>query len=354
MELLEIIVKNIPAIDNAAIKVAAEREDQLTKPIGSLGRLEELVIKIAGMRAEARPSLDKKKVIVFASDHGVALEGVGSYPQEVTMQMLMNFRVKGAAINVLAAQAGADISLVDMGVACPYPEADDVILRKLGPGTANIAVGPAMDRATAVKALETGMELALLDADKGMNLLAVGEMGIGNTTSSAAIICAVTGNSPDEVTGTGAGLAPEKLQHKKEIVKKALAVNSPDVTDGIDVLASLGGFEIGAMAGAIVAAASRRIPVVIDGIISSAAALIASLIAPDSVNYMIAGHRSQVPGHSFALAKLGLEPYLELDMRLGEGTGAVLCFNIVEAACRTLDEMATFAEAGVSEANDEN
>ena len=351
MKLLESTIKNIPAVDASAAAAALEREDQLTKPLGSLGRLEEIAAKVAGIRGEARPVLDRKNVIVFAADHGVALEGVGSYPQEVTMQMLMNFRAKGAAVNVLASQAGAEISLVDMGVATPYPPAADVIDRSIGRGTGNIAAGPAMTRETAVKALEAGIEIALDEADRGMKLLAVGEMGIGNTTSSAAIICAVTGNSPDDVTGTGAGLDPEKLAHKKEVVRRTLQVNNPDASDGVGLLASIGGFEIGGMAGAILAAASRRVPIVIDGIISSAAALVASVIAPASVDYMIAGHRSQVPGHSYALERLGLVPLLDLQMRLGEGTGAVVAFNIVEAACRTLDEMATFAEAGVSEAN---
>ena len=350
MNLIEETVNNIPGIDKDAERAAAEREDQLTKPLGSLGRLEELAIAIAGMRSEARPVLDKKEVFVFAADHGVALEGVASYPQDVTMQMLMNFRMRGAAINVLAEQAGAVIHLVDMGVKSDYPESEDVIYRKMGPGTANIAAGPAMTRETAVKCVEAGIELILAEAEKGMNLLAVGEMGVGNTTSSAAIISAVTGNPAGVVTGTGAGLSPDKLKHKVDIVRKAVEMNPVDTSDGLAVLAALGGFEIGGMAGAMIAAASRRIPVVIDGIISSAAALIASLIAPRSADYMIAGHRSKVPGQSFALARLGLEPCLDLNMRLGEGTGAVLAFNIIEAACRTLNEMATFAEAGVSEA----
>ena len=351
MELLEKTINSIPPLDTEAEKAAAAREDQLTKPIGSLGRLEELAVKIAGMRGDYRPVLNKKTVIVFAADHGVALQGVASYPQDVTMQMLMNFRANGAAINVLAKQAGADVRLVDMGVKSPYPLSDDVIVRKMGPGTDDISMGPAMTREKAVECIEAGIGVALAEAERGMNLLAVGEMGVGNTTSSAAVICAITGNSPAQVTGTGAGLSPAKLQNKIDIVGKALKNNEINPADGLDVLSAVGGFEIGGMAGAILAAASRRIPVVLDGIISSAAALIASLIAPQAVDYMIPGHRSQVPGHAFALKRLGLVPYLDLDMRLGEGTGAVLAFNIVEAACRTLNDMATFAEAGVSEAD---
>ena len=350
MDILKETKACIPGIDAEASEKAAQRENELTKPPGSLGRLEELAVKIAGMRGTVRPGLKDKAVIVFASDHGVALEGVASYPQDVTAQMVLNFCAGGAAINVLARQAGARIKIVDIGVASPYPSSEQVIMRKISRGTENIVKGPAMSRESAIKALETGIEVTLAAADEGLDLLAVGEMGVGNTTASAAVISAVTGRPPDEITGTGAGITPEVLEMKKKIVRKAIEVNNPDITDGISVLAAVGGFEIGGMAGAIIAAASRRIPVVIDGIISSAAALIASLIAPSSVDYMIAGHRSKVPGQAAALEMLGLTPCLDLQMRLGEGTGAVLAFNIIEAACRTLDEMATFSEAGVSKA----
>jgi nicotinate-nucleotide--dimethylbenzimidazole phosphoribosyltransferase len=324
----------------------------LTKPPGSLGRLEEISVQLAGIAATCpAPVPGKKSVLVFAGDHGVCAQGVSAYPSEVTPQMVYNFLRGGAAINVLARQAGANVVIVDAGVAADMEPCEGLVSANIAPGTADISVGPAMSREQARAALELGARVAREAIADGADLLACGDMGIGNTTPSAALTAVITGHSPAEVTGPGTGIDADKVRHKIEVIEGAIAVNQADAADGLDLLAKLGGFEIGAIAGAMLAAAAARVPMVVDGFISTAGALLACVLAPGVKPYLIAGHRSQEPGHDFALAHLGLQPLLDLRLRLGEGTGAVLAFALVEAAARTLAEMATFAEAHVAEAH---
>jgi nicotinate-nucleotide--dimethylbenzimidazole phosphoribosyltransferase len=291
----------------------------------------------------------RKAVIVFAGDHGVVAQGVSAYPQAVTEQMVYNFLRGGAAINVLARQAGARMRVVDAGVAAVLAPTDGLVLGKVAPGTADMACGPAMSPEQALAALELGMRVAEAEVAAGLDVLACGEMGIGNTTPATAIVAALTGLAPDAVAGPGTGLLPEAVRHKARVVAEALAVNRPDPSDGLDLLRKVGGFEIGAIAGAMLAAAAARVPVVVDGFIATAGAMIACTLAPAARGYLFAGHRSAEPGHDAALAHLGLVPLLDLRMRLGEGTGAVLAMHVVEAAARILAEMATFGEAGVSD-----
>ncbi|NOX63855.1 MAG: nicotinate-nucleotide--dimethylbenzimidazole phosphoribosyltransferase, partial [Chloroflexi bacterium] len=282
-------------------------------------------------------------------DHGVTAEGVSAFPPEVTPQMVFNFLRGGAAINVLARRAGARVVVVDMGVAARLEPHPHLVDKKVAAGTGNIARGPAMTREQAVQALLNGAAVVEAELEKGLDILGTGDMGIGNTTPSAAIAAAITGRMPAEIVGRGTGVDDAGLARKIAAVQRALAVNRPDPHDGVDVLAKVGGFEIGGLAGAMLAAAAHDKPVVIDGFISTAAALIAATLAPGLRPYLIAAHRSQEQGHRLMLRWLGLEPVLDLDLRLGEGTGAALAFHIIESACAALDEMATFAEAGVSE-----
>ncbi len=349
MKLLEQTLSRIGPLSEEAMAAARARQDRLTKPQGSLGRLEDLSVQVAGITGNPRPRLKHKAVIVAAGDHGVAAEGVSAYPQEVTAQMVYNFLRGGAAINVLARHVGARVVVVDAGVAAELEPHPQLRIRKIAPGTGNIARGPAMSREQAIQALELGISLVQDELNRGLDIVATGDMGIANTTPAAAIAAAITGLPPAQVTGRGTGVDDERLAHKIAVVERALEVNRPDPRDGVDVLAKVGGFEIGTLAGVVLGAASHRIPVVIDGFISTAAALIAGVLSPQAVAYCIAGHVSAEAGHRAMLRHLGLEPLLDLDMRLGEGTGAVLAMNIVEAACKILDEMATFEEAGVSE-----
>ena len=345
---LQGLIANIPPVNETAMQAARRRQDDLTKPRGSLGQLENLSVNIAGMTGKVQPMITHKVVTIMAGDHGVVAEGVSAYPSEVTPQMVMNFVFGGAAINVLAKHVGARVTIVDMGVASQIDH-PDVLNRNIAPGTQNIARGPAMTRAQAVQALEAGVQVVEAELDKGLDILATGDMGIGNTTPSAAIAAVITGRAPAEIVGRGTGVDDAGLKRKISAVQNALEVNHPDPKDGIDILAKVGGFEIGGLAGAILAAAAQRIPVVIDGFISTAAAMIAVSLAPQAGDYLISAHRSQELGHQIMLEWLGLEPLLDLDMRLGEGTGAVLAISLVEAACKILDEMATFSEAGVSD-----
>jgi nicotinate-nucleotide--dimethylbenzimidazole phosphoribosyltransferase len=339
----------IVPLDEAAMAAARARQDTLTKPLGSLGRLENISVLLAGIFGEPMPRIRRKSVILAAGDHGVVAEGVSPYPQEVTPQMVYNFLRGGAAINVLARHAGADILILDAGVAAdlePHP-----LLRsaKIGRGTANIAIGPAMTRQQAIQCIETGIEAAREQIAEGADLIACGDMGIGNTTPSSAITAVITGADPAVTTGRGAGLDDPGLSHKIEVVRRAIQVNRPDSRDGLDVLAKVGGFEIGVLAGAMLGTAASHRPVVVDGFISGAAALIAWTVSPLARHYFIASHQSVEPGHRVGLTAMGLSPLLDLEMRLGEGTGAALAIHIIEAASRCLVEMATFAEAGVSE-----
>jgi nicotinate-nucleotide--dimethylbenzimidazole phosphoribosyltransferase len=328
---------------------ARARQDQLTKPAGSLGRLEELSVRIAGIQGKAKPQIKDKAMITMAGDHGVVDEKVGNWPREVTAQMVENFLRGGAGINVLARQAGARIVFVDMGVASDLKPDKQLIVKKIDYGTKNMCLGPAMTGEQAVKAVEAGIEVVNNEAKKGLDIVGTGDMGIGNTTASSAVFAALSGKTAAEVTGRGTGLSDEQLAHKIDVIQRALAVNKPDRSQPLEVLAKVGGFEIGGLSGVMLGAAARRIPVVIDGFISGAAALIAAALAPQIKDYLIAAHVSAEAGHAAMLGYIGLNPLLSLDMRLGEGTGAALGIFLAEAAVRTLNEMATFAEAGVSE-----
>lgn len=349
---IETTIAKIGPLDEAAAAAARARQDELTKPRGSLGRLEDLSVLMAGVQGTARPRLTDKAVVVFAADHGVTAKGVAPYPKEVTAQMVLNFLAGGAGINVLARHTGTRVTVVDMGIATDYPERPGLIVKRIGRGTANIAEGPAMTRAQAEEALEAGIDVVEAESRKGLDILGIGEMGIGNTTPSAAIVAAFTGLPAEAVTGRGAGVDDAGLARKVAAVKKSLETNRPDPADPITLLSKIGGFEIGGMAGAILAAAAMRVPVVVDGFIAAAAALIAAAVAPAVKPYLIASHRSAELGHAKALEKLGLEPLLHLGLRLGEGTGAALAVSLVEASVKVLNEMATFGEAGVAGAGE--
>lgn len=343
------LIQKIKPLDASAIQAARARQDQLTKPQGSLGRLEDLSIQIAGITARPIPTLDHKAVVVMAGDHGVVAEGVSAYPQEVTRQMVLNFLHGGAAINVLARHVGAQVVVVDLGVASDLPAYPGLIIHKVAYGTGNIARGPAMTRAQAVQAVECGAKVVIELINNGLDVLATGDMGIGNTTPSAAIAASITGLPVEEIAGRGTGVDDAGLQRKISVIRRALSVNQPDPEDGLDVLSKVGGFEIGGLAGAILAAAAHRCPIVVDGFISTAAAMLAVLMAPITQDYLIAAHTSQEHGHHLMMNWLNLSPLLDLKMRLGEGTGAALAMSLVDAASKALSEMATFGEAGVSE-----
>jgi nicotinate-nucleotide--dimethylbenzimidazole phosphoribosyltransferase len=348
-ELLANTIKMIKPLDRGAMNSARARQDTLTKPLGSLGRLEELSIRLAGIQGKALPQVRHKVIFTMAGDHGVAAEGVSAYPAEVTAQMIYNFLKGGAGINVLARQAGARVVIVDMGVAAELEPHPQLVSRKIAPGTQDMLLRPAMTREQAVKAIETGIELVGAEVARGIDIVGTGDMGIANTTSSSAICAVMTGKPAGEVTGRGAGLSDEQLAHKIKVIQQALEVNHPDPKQPLDVLARVGGFEIGGLVGVMLAAAAHRTPVVIDGFISGAAALIAVALAPGLREFLVAAHLSVEPGHKLVLRQLRLKPLLDLKMRLGEGTGAILGIFLAEAAARVLAEMSTFAEAGVSE-----
>lgn len=347
MELAQLIAR-IQPLDENAIQMAQERQNNLTKPQGSLGRLEALSIQIAGITGDPLPKIQDKVITVMAGDHGVVAEGVSAFPQEVTPQMVENFLHGGAAINVLGRHIGARIVVADLGVAAEIAPHPLLVNKKIAAGTANISRGPAMTRQQATEAILAGAEIVENEIQSGLDILATGDMGIGNTTPSAAIAVALLGCPVEEIVGRGTGVDDEGLRRKVAAVARALEVNCPDPTDGLDVLSKVGGFEIGGLAGAILAAAANRRPVVVDGFISTAAAMIAVCMAPQVRSYLIAGHCSRELGHRKMMDWLQLKPLLELDMRLGEGTGAALAISLVEAACKVLCEMSTFAEAGVS------
>jgi nicotinate-nucleotide--dimethylbenzimidazole phosphoribosyltransferase len=348
MSLLNDTLKMIKPLDKKAMAAALARQDTLTKPAGSLGRLEDLSVQLAGIQGVEKPQVSRKAFIVMAADHGVAAEGASAYPQEVTFQMLANIAVGGAAIDVLARQIGARVIAVDIGVIGDTSAFKNVTQRKIAPGTHSLTKGPAMSNEEALKALEVGIELVNAEFKKGLDLVGTGEMGIGNTTPSAAICAVITGRSVAEVTGRGTGVDDKGWRRKVDMIEKAIALNKPDPENALDVLARVGGLEIGGLAGVILGAAANRVPVMIDGYISGAAALIAAGICPQSIDFMIAGHVSVEPGHRILLDHLGLQPLINLNMRLGEGTGGAIGMQLAESACRILSEMATFAEAGVS------
>ncbi len=343
------IIPEIRAVSEGHRRKARKRLDSLTKPPGSLGRIEDLAVNTIAIFGGEAPASLEKKVFVFAGDHGVAEEGVSAYPAEVTGQMVLNFLHGGAAVNVLARHAGAEVVVVDIGVKGDFPAREGLVRKKVVPGTRNMAAGPAMTKDEARESVAIGIELAQGCRPEGKAIFAVGEMGIANTTAAAAIASVVTGAPVVKVAGRGTGIDDEKFRHKIGIIEKAIAVNAPDRGDPLDVLSKLGGAEIGGIAGLCLGAADGGIPIIIDGFISTAGALIASMLEPKVVEYLIASHRSRERGHAVMLHHLGLEPILDLDLRLGEGTGAVMAMHLVEAGLKIAREMATFQEAGVRE-----
>jgi len=347
---LDRVLKAIKPLDARAMEAARKRQDSLTKPLGSLGRLEELSVKIAGIRAEPLPKIEHKAIITMAADHGVVAESVSLYPQEVTKQMVLNFLRGGAGVNALSDHVGARVVVVDMGVIGGFAPLPGLLCKMIDFGTKNMTKGPAMSKVQAEDAIEAGIAVVTAEKGKGLDIVGTGDMGIGNTTAASAICAVMTGESVKKVTGRGTGIGDKQLAHKVDIIKRALTVNRPSAKDPLDVLAKVGGFEIAGLVGVILSAAASRIPVVIDGFVSGAAALIAVGLSPEVKDYLIAAHVSSEPGHRLLLNYLGLSPLLDLDMRLGEGTGAALGIFLVEAAVKTLTKMATFAEAGVSEA----
>ena len=341
-------IKDIRPLDADAMEKARAVQDSLTKPKGSLGKLEALSIRLAGIYRTPRPVIGRKMIFTMAADHGVADEGVSAYPASVTAQMVLNFANGGAAINVLARHADSLVAVIDMGVASDQKWPDCVVNRKIRKGTRNMAKEPSMTLWEVHKAIETGAKLAIGSAESGVTAVGIGDMGIGNTTAASAITAVISGKSVREVTGRGTGVDDKALQTKIGVIERAIRVTSPNPYDGYDVLMKVGGYEIAGLAGVVLGAASKGVPVFIDGFVSCSAALAASVIAPNCKDYLIASHMSVEPGHKHALERLGLDPILDLGMRLGEGTGAVLAFMIAEASCKILNEMATFDRAGVS------
>ncbi|MGI6037012.1 MAG: nicotinate-nucleotide--dimethylbenzimidazole phosphoribosyltransferase [Limnochordia bacterium] len=344
---MEKLIKKIGNLDVKAMEKAQGHLDSLTKPPGSLGVLERIAVQLAGITGEIIPDLRNKVILVMVGDHGVVEEGVSAFPQEVTAQMVHNFLQGGAAINVLARHSGARVLVADLGMkeTIDHPQ---LVAAKVRAGTGNMARGPAMTREEAMAAIKTGARIAQEQIAQGAQLLATGEMGIGNTTASSAIAAAFTGLPVDSLIGIGTGLDEKGRQHKIQVVKKALACNDPDPHDPIDVLAKVGGLEIAGLTGAILAAGANGVPMVIDGLISSAAALTAIRLAPQVRDYIIPSHLSEEPGHKILLESMGLQGMLHMQMRLGEGTGAALAFPIIDAVGKLLAEMATFQSAGIS------
>jgi len=339
----------IPVPDETWGERAWARLDSLTKPPRSLGLLEDVAQRIAVLQGTERPSLPSKAIVLMAGDHGVTAQGISPYPSEVTAQMVANFATGGAAINQLAAHAGARVVVVDIGVAGPLPVTEGVVQARVADGTADMTQGPAMTTEQALAALRVGIEQVAALAEGELDLVGTGDMGIGNTTASAALTSVLTGVDPSDVVGPGTGLDPAGVAHKAEVVRAAIAKNVPDPEDALDVLAKVGGFEIAGLAGVVIGAASLGIPVVSDGYISGAATLVALRLAPAARPWIFASHRSAEPGHTIVLEALGLRPVLQLDMRLGEGTGGALAMEIMDAACTVMSGMATFGEAGVSD-----
>jgi nicotinate-nucleotide--dimethylbenzimidazole phosphoribosyltransferase len=346
---LERILNKIEPADKNIIELARKRQDSLTKPRGSLGKLEEVSIRVAGMRRCITSTFDNKAIVVMAADHGVVDEGVSAYPQSVTRQMVYPFLDGCAAVSVFSRHIGARVVVVDMGVIGGFDGNPLLENRSVAFGTNNMAKGAAMSRRQATDAIEAGIAVIEAQIAKGLDIVGTGEMGIGNTTAASAICAAFTGRSAADVTGRGTGIDDKQLVHKIDVINRALEVNQPNSEDAIDVLAKVGGFEIGGLAGVILGAAANRIPVVIDGFISGAAALIAVKLSPQVKDYLIASHLSVECGHRIMLEYMGLQPLLLLDMRLGEGTGAALGISLVEASVKILKEMKTFDEAGVSD-----
>ncbi len=352
MQLLTKSIKGIKAPDQKIYDAALARLADQAKPPGSLGMLEETSSRLAAIAGTLDVRLDRKVVVTCAGDHGVCEEGVSLYPQEVTPQMVTNFVDGGAAINVLARHAGAEVKVADIGVAADFDPSLPIFHKKVRKGTANFTKGPAMSREEAAASVEAGISIVHeLNAERPVHLLGTGDMGIGNTTPSAAVISLFSGLPPAEVTGRGTGLDDGGLRRKIAVIEKGLAVNRPDVSDPLDVLAKVGGLEIGALAGLVIGAAEAGVPVVCDGFIATAGALIACELAPAARKFLFASHNSREKGHRYMHRHLGLRPLLDLEFRLGEGTGAAVAMTLLQAATRVLAEIRTFSEAGVSTAD---
>jgi nicotinate-nucleotide--dimethylbenzimidazole phosphoribosyltransferase len=347
---LERTMERIQPVDPAWIEQARARQLQLTKPPGSLGRLEEVANRLAAIQETLSPVVERPRIVLFAADHGVCAEGVNPYPQAVTAQMVINFLHGGAAANALARTAGAELAIVDAGVANPIGETRGLVSRAIAPGTKNFCLEPAMTRRQAVAALELGIEMAEAACAEGCTLLGMGEMGIANTTAASALTAVLTGREPGSVTGRGTGADEACMARKRSAVERALALHGSHIREPLDLLARLGGFEIGAMAGLCLGAAACRCAVLVDGFIATAAAALAAQFQGSVRDYLIAAHRSTEPGHAPLLELLGQRPLLDLEMRLGEGTGAALAVPVVRAAVEAFTRMATFESAGVSEA----
>ena len=348
------VIDGIKPVDQQWIEKARERTAQLVMPTRALGRLHEMSERLCGIQQTLEPVIDHKTILVMAGDHGLVTEGVSAYPQEVTPAMVQTFLVGGAGINAISRQVGADVWVVDMGIipeldATGLQGAERLVVEKIGNGTASFTQGPAMSRPDAEKALRVGFEQASTRFENGAEVLGTGDMGIGNTTPSAAIGAVITGASLDEMVGRGTGVDDTGLARKRDIVRKGIEVNTPDPEDGLDVLAKVGGFEIGGIAGAMLAGAYHRRAVVVDGFISTAGALVASTLCPTVKDYLFAGHCSAEAGHRMMLKHLELEPILDLGMRLGEGTGAALAMGIIDGAVHMFKEVLTFEEAGVAD-----
>lgn len=347
MQHIEDVCKQITPLDMQAMEQARKRQEQLTKPVGSLGRLEEMAIRVAGITGQTKPTVIRKAVLIMAGDHGVAVEGVSAYPAAVTPQMVYNFLHGGAAINALARYAQADVVVVDIGVAAELQH-PQLVSRKIAYGTTNMVEGAAMTEQQMLDAIQVGIDIVNEQVDQGLSMVATGDMGIGNTTAASAITAVLLGLSPSQTTGRGTGIDDEQLAHKVQIIEQAISKNAPNPQQPLDALMKVGGLEIAGLVGVILGAAVHRIPIVIDGFISGAAALVAVAYCPQVRDYLFAGHTSVERGHRLLLQHLKLEPILDLELRLGEGTGAVLAMGIIEAALHAHNEMLTFAEAGVS------
>lgn len=348
---LQSVLERIQPISDQRLAEIQSRIDRQAKPIGSLGRLEEFARRYVAITG--REDIRGKRVYTFAGDHGVVAEGVSAFPQEVTPQMVFNFVDGGASINALARHAGAEVLVVDMGVVSDFDELPGLIQRKIAKGTDNFTKGPAMTRKQALQALSVGVEMAAQAKNDQIDLVGTGDMGIGNTTPSAAIAACITGLSPAQVTHRGTGIDDEALQRKIAAIEIGLQLNSPDPTDPVDVLAKVGGFEIGGIAGLVLGCAAEGIPVVVDGFISTAGALLASELHPHVRHYIFAAHQSVEIGHQYMLARIDQRPMLDLDLRLGEGTGGALAMTLVEAGLQVLRDVLTFDEAGVSAGDDQ-
>ena len=353
MKRIEKVITSIEGLDCKLMNFTQKRLDNLTKPRGSLGKLEELAKLIVGITGEKNPAMKNKVIFTFAADHGVTKEGISAFPKEVTAQMVYNFLAGTAAINVLSRHIGSRVVIADLGVSSDLKTHKNLLIKKVNYGTKNFAKGPAMSRDEAIVSICAGIDIFEQEYAKGIDIIGTGEMGIGNTTSSSAIAAVFTKKPLKLLTGRGTGIDEKGLKNKIKVIGEAIRINKPDSGNAIDVLAKVGGFEIGGLSGIILAAAARRVPVVIDGFISAAAALIAFGLQPKVKDYMIASHSSVEKGHKIILEYMGLKPLFDLDLRLGEGTGAALGINLAEASVKILTQMATFKSAKVSEKNND-